>query len=219
MTPIPMVSDELAETLPWVTVQQMVEVDPPMVEDYEIHLLQMMEHAGRHLAYLARERFFPDGAGDHHVVVLAGPSGNDGGAPARRLRAWRRGVRAIPLPLVPRFAGGLPHGRGSATRPHRLAPITVSVSLAHAGAPPPGLVAQAERLHRRRLLAGHALQRLARDRRARTLRSRGLPARAPVNGVRRYAALRWLAACSRRPMTSSSVVTPRSCAYQRRTSR
>jgi NAD(P)H-hydrate epimerase len=66
---------------------QMREVDRVMVEDYHIELLQMMEHAGRHLAHLARERFLQGNPVGRRVVVLAGPGGNGGGAlvAARRL--------------------------------------------------------------------------------------------------------------------------------------
>ena len=37
--------------------EQMIEVDRAMIEDYGIELIQMMENAGRNLAHLARERF------------------------------------------------------------------------------------------------------------------------------------------------------------------
>ena len=43
--------------IPFVTTDQMREVDRAMVEDYGISLLQMMENAGRGLAHLARGRF------------------------------------------------------------------------------------------------------------------------------------------------------------------
>ena len=106
MTPIPTVSDELAEALPWLTVEQMVEVDRAMIEDYEILLLQMMEEAGRHLARLARERFLAGDAGNSRVVVLAGPGGNGGGALvcARRLAAWNADVSVFITTPDDRFA-------------------------------------------------------------------------------------------------------------------
>ena len=44
--------------VPYLTTQQMVEVDRAMVEDFRIELIQMMENAGRNLAHLARIRFF-----------------------------------------------------------------------------------------------------------------------------------------------------------------
>jgi NAD(P)H-hydrate epimerase len=79
-----------AATLPWLTTEQMVEVDRAMVEDFGILLVQMMEHAGRHLAHLARERFLAGDGRGRPVVVLAGTGGNGGGALvcARRLASW-----------------------------------------------------------------------------------------------------------------------------------
>ncbi|CAN5862433.1 hypothetical protein BH11GEM1_BH11GEM1_31390 [soil metagenome] len=101
-----MVPDELAAELPWLTVEQMVEVDRAMVEDYEILLLQMMEQAGRHLAHLARERFLAGDAGNRRVVVMAGPGGNGGGALvcARRLAAWDADVSVCIATPDARFA-------------------------------------------------------------------------------------------------------------------
>ena len=40
--------------IPFLTTDQMREVDRAMIEDYGIHLIQMMENAGRNLAELAR---------------------------------------------------------------------------------------------------------------------------------------------------------------------
>lgn len=78
------------ESLPWLTTEQMLEVDRALIEDYRIVLMQMMEHAGRHLAHLARTRFLDGDARGRDVVVLAGPGGNGGGAlvGARRLASW-----------------------------------------------------------------------------------------------------------------------------------
>ena len=80
--------------IPELTVEQMVEVDRAMIEDYGIELIQMMENAGRTLAHLARERFLGGNARDKHVVVLAGSGGNGGGAMvcARRLSNWGASV-------------------------------------------------------------------------------------------------------------------------------
>jgi NAD(P)H-hydrate epimerase len=76
--------------VPYLTTDQMIEVDRAMIDDYKIELIQMMENAGHNLAHLARERFF---AGDPHgkkVTVLAGTGGNGGGALvcARRLHNY-----------------------------------------------------------------------------------------------------------------------------------
>lgn len=65
--------------VPSVTEAEMREVDQLMVEVYGIELLQMMEHAGRAVARVARERFFEGAADGRHVVVLAGTGGNGGG--------------------------------------------------------------------------------------------------------------------------------------------
>lgn len=43
--------------IPFITTDQMREVDRAMIEDYGISLVQMMENAGRNLAQLARSRF------------------------------------------------------------------------------------------------------------------------------------------------------------------
>ena len=76
--------------LPFLTVEQMREVDRAMVEDYGIQLPQMMENAGRALATLARQRFLDGEARGKRVLVVAGRGGNGGGglAAARRLHAW-----------------------------------------------------------------------------------------------------------------------------------
>ncbi len=63
-----------AASLPWLTVEQMVEADRLAVEDFGIDLLQMMEHAGSLLAELTH-RLAPQG----RVVVLAGAGNNGGG--------------------------------------------------------------------------------------------------------------------------------------------
>ena len=43
--------------VPYLTTDQMREVDRAMIEDFHIELIQMMENAGRNLAHLARDRF------------------------------------------------------------------------------------------------------------------------------------------------------------------
>ena len=73
---------------PYLTTEQMREVDRAMIEDYGIELIQMMENAGRALAHLARMRFLNGDPRGKRVVVLAGTGGNGGGAlvSARRLQ-------------------------------------------------------------------------------------------------------------------------------------
>ncbi len=63
---------------PWLSVEQMREVDRIMVEDLGISLVRMMENAGRNLAQVARDLLGGDTAG-RSVLVLAGPGGNGGG--------------------------------------------------------------------------------------------------------------------------------------------
>src|SRR5215831_2186426 len=64
--------------VPWLSVEQMREVDRIMVEDLGISLVRMMENAGRGLAQVARELLGGDTAG-RSILVLAGPGGNGGG--------------------------------------------------------------------------------------------------------------------------------------------
>jgi NAD(P)H-hydrate epimerase len=78
------------DDVPYLTTEQMIEVDRAMMYDYKIELIQMMENAGRNLAHLARERFFDGDPRGKKVVVLAGTGGNGGGAlvGARRLHNY-----------------------------------------------------------------------------------------------------------------------------------
>lgn len=66
-------------SVPWLTEAQMREVDRAMVDDYGIAILQMMEHAGRNLATLARASFLGGSAAGKNVLIAAGPGGNGGG--------------------------------------------------------------------------------------------------------------------------------------------
>jgi NAD(P)H-hydrate epimerase len=81
--------------VPYLTTEQMIEVDRAMMEDYRIELIQMMENAGRNLAHLARRRFLDGHPAGKQIVVLAGTGGNGGGALvcARRLNNWGAKVR------------------------------------------------------------------------------------------------------------------------------
>lgn len=83
--------------VPYLTTDQMREVDRAMVEDYKIELIQMMENAGRNLAHLARERFFEGDPRGKTVVVMAGTGGNGGGALvcARRLHNYGATVQVF----------------------------------------------------------------------------------------------------------------------------
>ena len=81
--------------IPYLTTEQMIEVDRAMIDDFEIDLVRMMENAGRNLAHLARERFLAGDPAGKTVVVLAGTGGNGGGAMvcARRLHGYGADVR------------------------------------------------------------------------------------------------------------------------------
>ena len=85
-----MSSDSGDRTIPFITTDQMREVDRAMIEDYGISLVQMMENAGRNLAQLARQRFLDGDPRGRRVLVLAGTGGNGGGGLvcARRLHNW-----------------------------------------------------------------------------------------------------------------------------------
>lgn len=63
-----------ADSLPWLSVEQMAEADRLAIEVFGIGLLQMMEHAGRSLADVITS-IAPEGG----VVVLAGGGNNGGG--------------------------------------------------------------------------------------------------------------------------------------------
>lgn len=86
---------ERQSDVPFISTEQMIEVDRAMIEDFRIELLQMMENAGRNLAHLARTRFLGGDPRGKRVVVLAGTGGNGGGAlvAARRLHSWGADVQ------------------------------------------------------------------------------------------------------------------------------
>jgi NAD(P)H-hydrate epimerase len=64
--------------VPWLSVEQMREVDRLMIDEVGISLVQMMENAGRNLAALARHLLGGNLQG-RSLMVLAGPGGNGGG--------------------------------------------------------------------------------------------------------------------------------------------
>ncbi len=83
--------------IPYLTTEQMVEVDRAMMHDYKIELIQMMENAGRNLAHLARSRFLDSDPRGKKIVVMAGAGGNGGGALvcARRLHNYGAQVKVF----------------------------------------------------------------------------------------------------------------------------
>ncbi|HUF39533.1 MAG TPA: NAD(P)H-hydrate epimerase [Anaerolineales bacterium] len=76
--------------IPFLTTDQMREVDRLMIEDFQIELVQMMENAGRNLAQMARTRFLEGDPRRRSVIVLAGRGGNGGGGWGRFWRRWWR---------------------------------------------------------------------------------------------------------------------------------
>jgi NAD(P)H-hydrate epimerase len=91
--------------VPSVTVEQMIEVDRAMAEDFRIELIQMMENAGRNLAHLARQRFLNGTPIRKKIVVLVGSGGNGGGALvcARYLHNWGAIVQVFITTGAPKF--------------------------------------------------------------------------------------------------------------------
>jgi NAD(P)H-hydrate epimerase len=77
--------------VPAVTAEQMREVDRVAVEEFGLQLLQMMENAGRTLAWHVRD------AGRDPVTVMAGNGGNGGGglACARHLSNKGRRIEVV----------------------------------------------------------------------------------------------------------------------------
>ena len=88
--PPPTLDEMQARELAWLDQAQMIEVDRAMMHDLHIGLIQMMEHAGRHLAALARDRFLDGDVTGARVAVLGGSGGNGGGGmtAARHLHTW-----------------------------------------------------------------------------------------------------------------------------------
>jgi len=95
-----------ADSLTWVSVDEMREVDRIMIEDLGISLERMMENAGRSLAVVARAMLGGDARGQR-ILVLAGAGGNGGGG----LAAARHLVNAgalVDVRLTTEAIGGVP---------------------------------------------------------------------------------------------------------------
>jgi NAD(P)H-hydrate epimerase len=71
--------------VPAVTADEMRDVDRVAVEEFGIDLLQMMENAGRNLAWHAREM-------GEEITVVAGPGGNGGGGLVCARHFHNRGI-------------------------------------------------------------------------------------------------------------------------------
>ncbi len=76
--------------IPFLTTDQMREVDRLMITEYGIELIQMMENAGRNLAAAGRDLFLAGNPDGRRIAVLCGAGGNGGGGlvAARRLIGW-----------------------------------------------------------------------------------------------------------------------------------
>jgi len=57
--------------IPFVTTEQIKELDRAMIEDYGIQLIQMMENAGYKLARLAKTRFIGPDIRAKNVIIVA----------------------------------------------------------------------------------------------------------------------------------------------------
>ncbi len=90
----PLFSSDDGVPVPAVSVEEMREVDRIAVEDTGPALLQMMEHAGLNLAFLAIEAL-GGGWRRKRVVVLAGMGGNGGGGICAARHLANRGVDVL----------------------------------------------------------------------------------------------------------------------------
>ncbi len=94
-----------ADDVPYLTTDQMIEVDRAMMENYRIDLVRMMENAGRNLAHLARDRFLGGDPRGQRIAVLVGTGGNGGGAlvAARRLHNYGADVSLFVTKAIDEF--------------------------------------------------------------------------------------------------------------------
>jgi NAD(P)H-hydrate epimerase len=124
--------------IPYLTTEQMIEVDRAMIEDFGIDLVQMMENAGRALAHLARARFLGGDSRDKRVIVMAGTGGNGGGALvcARRLHGWGAQVKVFLTKPERGFAPVPAHQLRILSQMH----VEVDVSDIPIGGPSPDLI-------------------------------------------------------------------------------
>ena len=79
----------------------MREVDRAAVDDYGVAILQMMEHAGRNLAIVARATFFGGSAAGKNVLIAAGPGGNGGGGLSAGRQLHNMGANVTVLLTAP----------------------------------------------------------------------------------------------------------------------
>ncbi len=134
--------------VPAVTAKEMREVDRVATEDVGLHLLSMMENAGRAVAGTVREHAETEGP----VTVLAGGGGNGGGGlvAARHLNNSNRTVRVV-LDRPPNELSGVPARQLRVLRATDVAVSTTSP-------PPEGIAIDA--------VIGYGLRKAARGRAA-----------------------------------------------------
>ena len=103
-----------ASSIPTVTAAQMAEVDRLAVDEFGIDILQMMEHAGSHLAELVRAEVGGD-LRTRRVVIAVGPGNNGGGglAAARHLANRGASVRVVLARPVSRLTEAGRHQLGT----------------------------------------------------------------------------------------------------------
>lgn len=89
-----------AHAVPAVTAAEMAGVDRAAIETFGITILQMMEHAGSHLAEVVRHELGGDLRG-RSVVVVAGPGNNGGGGLAAARHLANRGARVRVILATP----------------------------------------------------------------------------------------------------------------------
>lgn len=97
--------------VPFITTEQMREVDRAMIEDFGVTLLQMMENAGRNLAEVVVQALLGNEAQGRRVVVAAGSGGNGGGglAAARHLHNGGCDVVVVTTGDEERFSEAVRH--------------------------------------------------------------------------------------------------------------
>lgn len=77
--------------IPAITTSQMIEIDRLMIEDYGIHLIQMMENAGRNLADLTAQLLGASLSG-RSICVVCGRGNNGGGGMVAARHLLNRGA-------------------------------------------------------------------------------------------------------------------------------
>lgn len=85
---------QAAGQIPYVTRDQMIEIDRLMIDEFDIPLLLMMENAGIHLADLACDLYNLHNS-KIQVLLLCGAGNNGGGGMAAARHLFNRGISVI----------------------------------------------------------------------------------------------------------------------------